>query len=189
MRRRPAGRPAVPAALRGFTLLELLVVMVIIGVMLTFATLPFGGRSVDDRIEFEARRLDRTLRFALEEAEIKGILIGFRYLPDRYEFLGMGKDGKWEPYPGSGPFRPHPFAPPLGMQLRVEDRVVPPAQEVEEGDAESEPKPQILLLPSGEVTAFRLVVGADGSQTRYTVESDALGKFSFESGEAKARRR
>jgi general secretion pathway protein H len=189
LRRTPAGRPAVPAALRGFTLLELLVVMVIIGVMISFVTLPFGGRSVDDRIEFEARRLDRTLRFALEEAEIKGVLIGFRYLPDRYEFLGIGKEGKWEPYQGSGPFRAHPFAPPLGMQLRVEDRVVPPAQEAEKGEAESDPKPQILLLPSGEVTAFRLVVGADGSATRYTVESDALGKFTFEAGDGKDKRR
>ncbi|MDM4772240.1 type II secretion system minor pseudopilin GspH [Solimonas sp. SE-A11] len=185
MRRSPAFRPAAPAALRGFTLLELLVVIVIIGVMLSFITLPFGGRSVDDRIEFEARRLDRTLRFALEEAEIKGVLIGFRYLPDRYEFLGMGQDGKWEPYQGGGPFRVQPFAAPLGLQLRVEDRVVPPAQDKEGDDEESEPKPQILLLPSGEVTAFHLVVGADGSATRYTIESDALGKFTFEAGEGK----
>lgn len=158
--------------------------MVIIGVMISFVTLPFGERSVDDRIVFEARRLDRTLRFALEEAEIKGVLIGFRHLQDRYEFLVMGQDGKWEPYPG-GPFRPQPFARPLGMQLRVEDRVVPPAQDKEGEDEASEPKPQILLLPSGEVTAFHLVVGADGSNTRYTVEADALGKFTFEAGEGK----
>ena len=176
-----AGSPAGSAAARGFTLLELLVVMVIIGIMLTFATIGFGGRSVDDRIQFEARRLDRTLRFALEEAEIKGLVIGFRYLPDRYEFLVPGDKG-WEPYTG-GPFRPHPFAAPLTLQLRVEDRVVPPAQESEKGDEKADPKPQIMLLPSGEVTAFRLVVGAGGSRTQYAVESDALGRFSFDNGQ------
>ncbi|AXQ29442.1 type II secretion system protein GspH [Solimonas sp. K1W22B-7] len=161
-----------------------MVVVVIIGIMLSFVTLPFGGRSVDDRIEFEAKRLDRTLRFALEEAEIKGVLIGFRYLPDHYEFLAPGKDGKWEPY-DLGPFRSHPFAAPLTLQLRVEDRVVPPAQETEKNDEKAEPKPQILLLPSGEVSAFRMVVGAGGSPTRYTVEADAMGKFRFQNGEEK----
>lgn len=155
-----------------------MVVLVIIGIMLTFVGLPVGGRSTDDRLEFEARRLDRTLRFALEEAEIKGLLIGFRYLPDRYEFLTPGKEGDWEPYT-SGPFRVHPLARPFDIELRVEDRVVPPAQEAEKGKDGPELKPQILLLPSGEVSAFRMELGADGTRTRYTIEANALGQFQY----------
>lgn len=172
-----AGSPAGPAAAWGFTLIELMVVLVIVGIMISFTVLSLGGRSVDDRIEHEARRLDRTLRFALEEAEVKGLVIGFRYLPDRYEFMVPGEKG-WEPY-ASGPFRPQPFAAPLTLQLRVEDRVVPPAQDTDKGDEKADPKPQIMLLPSGEVTAFRMLVGAGGSQTLYAIESDALGRFSF----------
>ncbi|MGH8429214.1 MAG: type II secretion system minor pseudopilin GspH [Solimonas sp.] len=181
---------------QGFTLLEILVVVLIIGILVTFATLSIGNRSLDDRLEFEARRLDRTLQLALEEAEIKGLMIGFRYLPDRYEFLSPGQNGRWTSY-GTGPLRPHPLKPPFEIQLRVEGRVVPPAQEAagddereqkDDGDKDdSGPEPQILLLPSGEVTAFALGLQAGGLQSRYLISADALGKFEFGRDEGRER--
>jgi len=177
---------------QGFTLLEILVVVLIIGILVTFASLSISNRALEDRLEFEARRLDKTLRLALEEAEIKGLLIGFRYLPDRYEFITLGEKGQWQPY-ASGPLRPHALTAPFEIELRVEGRVAPPAQEPEKSeekdardeddkeprkrDAKSEP--QVLLLSSGEITAFVLALRAGELQSRYLIEADALGKFDF----------
>lgn len=161
---------------QGFTLLEILIVVLIIGILVTFATLSIGNRSLEDRLEFEAKRLNQTLQLALEEAEIKGLLIGFRHTQDGYEFLSPGKDDKWENY-GSGPLRARALTAPFVIELRVEGRVVPPAQEPK--DKDDGPEPQILLLPSGEATAFALALQAGGLRSRYLIEADALGKFSF----------
>ena len=145
------------------------------------ATLSVGGRSLDDRLEFEARRLEKTFQLALEEAEIKGLLIGFRYTPDRYEFVGLNAEGKWAAYAESGPFRARALTRPFEILLNVEGRSVPPAQEPK--DEESEPEPQILLLPSGEATSFVMVLRAAGLQDFYTLEADALGKLTLTRGD------
>ena len=134
---------------RGFTLLEILVVVVIVGVLVTFATLSVGGRSLDDRLEFEARRLEKTFQLALEEAEIKGLLIGFRYTPDRYEFVGLNAEGKWAAYAESGPFRARALTRPFEILLSVEGRPVPPAQDPKDEESEPEPSPGTAQRPHG----------------------------------------
>lgn len=163
--------------LRGFTLLEVLVVVIIVGVLVTFATLSVGNRALADQLQLEARRLNATLRLALEEAELKGQIIGFRYTPEYYEFLSPGPEGRWEPRI-DGPFRRRALAEPLQVNLRVEDRTVAPARDAQ--DQEKGPEPQILLLPNGEVSAFSLALSADGVDEFYRVDADALGRFEFQ---------
>lgn len=162
---------------QGFTLLEILVVVVIIGVMVTFAALSIGDRALSDRLQLEARRLNATLRFAAEEAEMKGLLVGFRYTGEYYEFVSPDDKGKWAPLT-HGPFRRHALPPPFEVDLRVEGRAVPPAQEPKE-DSEEGPQPQLLLLPSGEATAFVLALRAGNLRESWRLEADALGKFDF----------
>lgn len=163
----------------GFTLLELLVVIVIIGILATFATLSIGNRALDDRMEVESRRLEQILRLASEEAETKGIEIGFRYTQEQYEFLATGKDGQWAPYTSSGPLRPRLIPQPFYLELQVENRSVAPTSDAAE-NKDQKITPQILLLSSGEVTAFTIDVKADNYAPYYRLQGDALGKITRE---------
>lgn len=145
MRTRPASG--------GFTLLEVLVVVMIIGVLAGIAVLAIGLRPQGDRLELEARRLAALLELGAEEAQLRGIELGFARTQDGYQFLATVPDaGVWQVYEDSGPFRPRRFQVPLEAVLRVEQRLVPPP------DPQAEPEPEVLLLSSGEITPFELAL-------------------------------
>ena len=160
----------------GFTLLEILVVVVIIGILVTFATLSIGNRALDDRLEVESERLEQTLRLASEEAETKGVELGFRYTASGYGFYATGKDGKWAPYTDSGPLRLRQLASPFYLELHVEGRLIKPAPDPQDGkDVKIEP--QVLLLSSGEISASSFDMKAENYAPYYRVEAETLGKI------------
>ena len=72
---------------QGFTLIEILVVVFIIGVILGFATLSLSGRALDDKAQEEARRLAEVLRLARDEASMTGFELGWRRTDKGYDCL------------------------------------------------------------------------------------------------------
>jgi general secretion pathway protein H len=79
---------------RGFTLLELLVVMVIAGVMLgvvSFNAMP-SGRQV---LETDARRIALLLQLARDEAIVRNSPVAFEADAQRYRFL-VRTDNVWQ---------------------------------------------------------------------------------------------
>lgn len=160
----------------GFTLLEVLVVVVIIGVMTTLAVLAIGSRSLDDRLALEARRLHELMVLAADEAVLQGAELGFVQTADGYGFLVL-RDGKWIPLEDAGPLRARPLAPPFYLELRVDGRRVAPLRA---DDARAELKPQVLLLSSGDATEFTLDLRALEFAPFYRLQGDVLGHLKLE---------
>src|SRR5687767_4755042 len=73
--------------LRGFTLLELLVVLVVVAIMVSMAMLSFGVLGRDRQAEEEARRFWVVLQQAREEAELQAEDLGMFISADSYEYL------------------------------------------------------------------------------------------------------
>jgi general secretion pathway protein H len=191
-----------PRSGAGFTLLEIMVVMVIIGVLATLVSLSVSGRAVDDRMEAESRRLEQLLRLASDEAQAKGVELGLRHTVKGFEFVTPDtRSGRWRLIE-DGMFRPREVLPPFYLELRIDGRVVapvPPAprESKDDDDAADEPErrstarqddeeerkkaeatqPQILILSTGEITAFTLDLKLKELPTFYRLEGNALGEL------------
>jgi general secretion pathway protein H len=86
-----------PAPLRkpgGFTLVELMVVMVIIGITLGIVSLN-AIPSPRQNLQNEAQRLALLLQLARDEAIVRNRLVAFEAEPDRYRFL-VRNDTRWD---------------------------------------------------------------------------------------------
>ena len=180
----------------GFTLLELLVVIVIISILFSLTTLAIRTNSPEELIETEARRLDRLLQLALEEAILKGEEYGLEFNRRGYRFLHY-VDYVWQPMDNDREL--HPRELPLDMEIEVEIEKV----EIEIGDEKGKEKdnsktegdnkdeqgdklrnktrPQIFLLSSGEITPeFSARFLIPGIATSYLVSATEDGEHKAE---------
>jgi general secretion pathway protein H len=152
----PSTRPS--AALRGFSLIELLVVVVIVAVLALAVTLSVAG-SADRRLLREADRFEGLVHLACEKAEQTGREIGVDVGPGGFSFRELAGD-QWQDVDADGAMRRRPWLDGMRVALSREGRDVDLA-------ARNAP-PQIVCFSSGEMTPFALTL-ALGDATPYRI--------------------
>ncbi|SCZ59632.1 type II secretion system minor pseudopilin GspH [Thiohalomonas denitrificans] len=164
---------------RGFTLLELMVVMVIIGVIIGFAALSIGDGGRSERIETEARRLAALMQLTGDEAILNGSQLGLLLTPEGYRFLTLGQE-EWEPVEGDQLLRARKLPDGVAMELRVDGMPVG----VEEDP--KKPEPHLVFLSSGDRTPFEMELGPadsfgelDEEGTRHHLEAGPFGPITL----------
>ncbi len=158
---------------KGFTLVEILLVVVIIGVMAGLALLALGGNE-SRLLQLEASRLQQRLLLAQDEAGFRQQNLGLQIDSDGYEFLQYDEDNdQWLPLQDPK-LSQHQFELPVNLRLELEGSplLIAPNREESPGGAsqagigDQATQPNILLLASGENSAFSLVLSLkdDGSR-------------------------
>jgi general secretion pathway protein H len=79
--------PGTQRRVAGFTLLEILVVIVIMGVIVSMATLSINMLGRDTEVEDQAKRFWAVLQQAKEETELQSLNLGVYISAEAYEFL------------------------------------------------------------------------------------------------------
>lgn len=170
----PLHRPVVNQ--RGFTLLELLVVIFIIGMVMTFASLAVGG-GADRVVEREAKRLTALLRLANEESIMNSRDMVLQLARTGYSFGFIGPDGQLAPMPGEDDtFRPRE----LPDDIYFKDAEIGgEAVSLSLEPAKDEEPPKVFLMSSGEVIPFVLHLSRDDGPV-YELAGDFTGKIQYQ---------
>ncbi len=134
--------------LQGFTLLELLVVIVIIGIILTFATLSIHQSDAKSQMTEAAQRLAAVLTLASQEAILQGQEMGVYFEQTGYRFYRLESDA-WQIQEDI--MRPYVFQSCIEAQLEVEGESVVLESTVKK-------IPQVVLFSSGEMTPFTITL-------------------------------
>lgn len=157
---------------RGFTLIELMLVMAIIGLIATAVmfTLPTTTNSQTTPQNLTVT-LQQQLQFAREYAMVQQRPVGLHFADRRYHFYQY-REQQWQPLQKRG-FKPGYLTDGLEWQLEplagnlVQQQEQTSAQDLwandeadesQQQDEEQAPVPQLMILPSGEMTAFQLHV-------------------------------
>jgi general secretion pathway protein H len=163
----------------GFTLLEILAVVIIIAIIVTFASLSLSGRAQDDRLANEAERMDQLLKLAADQATVQGEQVGMLVASDGYAFYHFDAH-HWTAY-NDGPLRERHL--PEGMRLYFSqdknNAVQIAAADPPDKDDKNKDKtaPQILFLSSGELTPFTIELHADNLAAYYRAEGKITGSI------------
>ena len=153
----------------GFTLIEVMVVVIIIGVLINYVAISFGRNTPADQLKDEARRLTSLIELASEEALLRSVLIGVDITEEGYCFLSLN-EGEWETVSDSL-FRERQL--PDELELSI-------ASSLREGDDEEKRTPEIILMNSGEMTSFELKISSEQSESYYRLTGNEIGELSLE---------
>ena len=167
---------AARASNAGFTLLELLVVVAIIGLLSAAVALSWRAVGNDQEMEQETGRLRGMIDLLREEALMQSRDYGLMFTETGYRFYVFDyRELKWVEPQTDRLLEPHALRPLLSMALTLDGREVPLDPDFESQDIEN-PEPQVMLLSSGEVTPFEIEMSRDGVRGRFALSVALDGK-------------
>jgi general secretion pathway protein H len=171
---RSHGHPSQRSAAGGFTLVEILVVVVIIGVLSAGLLLSVSLTGRDQDLEKESDRLLNLMNYAREQSELQTREYGIIIQDDNYEFVSydVHKD-IWRPIIEDDILRLRRLPYGLDFKLVVETR---PVVLKKPKDAKDK-TPQVMIFSSGDVTQFELIMEREGGVHSVTILQDDKGNI------------
>jgi type II secretion system protein H len=190
---------STPSRQRGFTLIEILVVVVIIGVVIVGALLSLGATGKDSQLERERDRLADLMSYVHERGGMLTLEYGIRCGQHGYRFVYFDNvSNQWVPETTDDTLRLRHMPAGLTLQLVIEGRPIvlsdkaltvskrattPAGGTVSAlGDLTSsfndqlaDNSPQVLLFSNGETNVFALTITRDGVGRNVTLQSAADG--------------
>ena len=162
----------------GFSLLELLVVVAIIGLLAQAVALSWRALGNDQEIEQETGRLRSMIDLLNEEALMQSRDYGILFTETGYRFFVFDyQQLEWELPQGDRLLEPHALPPLLSMTLLLDGREVLLEPDFESQDIE-DAEPQVMLLSSGEVTPFVIEMTRAGTAGRFELTAELDGELS-----------
>ncbi len=158
----------------GFTLIEILVVVVIIGVLSAGLLLSISLTGRDRDLEKEGDRFFTLLNYAREQAELQTREYGVILQDDSYEFVSYDMHrGIWRSIFEDDVLRLRHLPYGLNFKLIIDTRPV-----VLKKPADAKDKtPQLMIFSSGDLTQFKVTIEREGGEHSLTIVQDEKGNI------------
>jgi general secretion pathway protein H len=181
-RQRGGGGRARGAVLSaGFTLIEVLVVMVVIACLAGLAVISAGTAGPSRELKGEAERLAGLIGVLADEAVLDNREYGLRLERDGYQVLFYDETGgRWQALSEWAE---------LSFELEGDPLVLPSPDKDEKKAKEARPVPQLLILSNGELSPFRLELGErrkDGLRLQLSSDGFRLPRVETPTGKRRA---
>ncbi len=162
---------------RGFTLLEVMLVLVIMGLLAGTVVFNISGQSGQDRLKQQVQRFQVVFSMASDYAVLNQQQLGLYVDEDKnqYSFVVLDEEQNWQLISGDKTFEAHALPDEFSFELELNDlpwdtdeslfnessidaELSFSDDEISIGDEEEKklPPPQVFLLSSGDITPFSL---------------------------------
>ncbi len=178
-----------PRQARGFTLIEILVVVMIVGIVMSVAVMSLGILGDDREVRNEARRVASLIEVALDESMLQGREYGLEFMVSGYRFVEFDPlTNQWAEVFGDELLRPRQLPEGVEFDLFLEERRVDldldaSKLETEEDDGPADSidnyTPHLLIFSSGDVTPFELHLYREYDDQRVVIAGDFVGNIEF----------
>lgn len=176
----------------GFTLMEVMLVILLMGLAAAAVTMSIGNSGPQQVLERTAQQFIAATELVLDETVLSGYFVGIVVEKTSYQFVYY-KDSKWHPLEKDRILSEKQMDPGVTLNLVLDGLPLVQEDETDESwfeepliepsaeDKKKHPEPQILLLPSGEMSAFELsfIAKTDQGEIDVLVVGDALGRVTL----------
>lgn len=176
----------------GFTLMEVMLVILLMGLAAAAVTMSIGNSGPQQALERTAQQFIAATELVLDETVLSGYFVGIVVEKTSYQFVYY-KDSKWNPLEKDRILSEKQMDPGVTLNLVLDGLPLVQEDETEESwfeepliepsaeDKKKHPEPQILLLPSGEMSAFELsfIAKTDQGEIDVLVVGDSLGRLTL----------
>jgi len=186
---------------QGFTLLEVMLVVVVIGVMAALAGLAIGGNQ-ERKFQQEVVRLQQLINHANDQVLFQQQTWGLEFIDNGYRFLQLDTHQlNWNEVTKT-PFAAHTLEQDLEFTLSTGDNTqaqfdsttsneekhngnqiasnleaVLREERKDKSNTDNDQSPQIVLLPNGELSSFRLLLQLTSApNVRHALSSDGFSR-------------
>ncbi|MDJ0794415.1 MAG: type II secretion system minor pseudopilin GspH [Woeseiaceae bacterium] len=172
---------------RGFTLIEILVVIVIVATIVSIALLSIGVAGEDEELDTERKRLTALIETVQDEAMLQGREFGIEFTISAYRFVEYDAlTRQWAEVPFDDLYRLRALPEGLEFELYIDDKRVELNNDPKEIDDPDEKPlsagvqvyaPHLFVFASGEGTAFELRLWRPQTDAELVLVGDVLGQL------------